>query len=145
MSGTMFPHVVTVYNTDQHPVTFEPMSGITILNGVLFDASKAANVSKSGLQNADSVNLYIPFDVEAIDGVSLFPKTYLTPKEYRKADDKSQFWTLDTKNCFFAKGSVVEPERDFMYINANYDDVHEVTSVDTKDFGNLKHWQVGGK
>ena len=60
----MFPHAVTVYNTyvETDPSTFEEttVNHITVLRGVLLDASKGSNVTKSGLEGADAVNLYIP-------------------------------------------------------------------------------------
>ena len=57
----MFPHVVTVYNTyvETDHSTFEEttVNHITVLRGVLLDASKGSNVTKSGLESADAVNL----------------------------------------------------------------------------------------
>lgn len=50
----MFPHVVTVYNTyvETDPSTLEETTAnhITVLRGVLLDASKGSNVTKSGLE-----------------------------------------------------------------------------------------------
>ena len=59
----MFPHTVTVYNTETEELSendFEPtlVNHITVLRGVLLDASKGSNVTKSGLEGADAVNLY---------------------------------------------------------------------------------------
>ena len=52
----MFPHVVTVYNTyvETDHSTFEEttVNHITVLRGVLLDASKGSNVTKSGLESA---------------------------------------------------------------------------------------------
>ena len=142
---SMFPHTVTVYNTPEDPVTFETVNHITVLRGVFYDASKAVNVRESGLANADSVNMIIPFSVEAADGVSGEPQTYLLPKEYESATDKEKYWTIKTGNeCFFVKGKVVRPDGSFQEINNAFDNVHRVTSVDEKDFGNLKHWEIGG-
>lgn len=141
------PHTVTLYYITEDQVTFEHKNEITILRGVLFDAEKAANVRATGLEGADAVNLYIPFDVEAIDGISLLPKKFISAKRYEYTADKSELWTLDVgSNCFFVKGEVIEPAQTFQYINANYDDVYKVTKVDEKDFGspNMQHWEVGG-
>lgn len=141
---SMFPHTVTVYITEEDPVTFEPASYITILRGVLLDATKAVNVRTSGLETADAVSLYIPFDVTAEDDTAV-PKSYAPPKEFDAAVDKTSLWTIKPSDCFFVKGEVWEPDKDFQYINLNYDGVYRVTSVDEKDFGNLKHWEVGGR
>lgn len=142
---TMFPHTVTVYNTAENPVTLKTENYITVLRGVFYDARKAANVIQSGLTNADSVNLIIPFSVEAVDGVTGEAQTYLPPKEYETAMDKAAHWTIQTgDSCFFVKGEVVRPELSFQKINAAFDNVYRVTSVDEKDFGNLKHFEIGG-
>lgn len=142
---SMFPHTVTVYNTAENPVTFEAENHVTVLRGVFYDSRKAANVIQSGLANADSVNLIIPFAVEAVDGETGEAQTWLNPKAYETATDKSKHWTIraDT-SCFFVKGEIVLPGRTFQDINGAFDNVHRVTSVDEKDFGNLKHWAVGG-
>lgn len=138
------PHTVTVYSPVEDPVTFEVTQHITVLRCVLMDASKASNVRTSGLEGADSVNLFIPFCVKAADGVSLLDKTYVDPKEFESAADKSGLWTLRIGD-FFVKGEVVE-DKDFQYINANYDDVYRITKVDKKDFGSesMRHFEVGG-
>lgn len=141
---TMFPHTVTVYNTSENPTTFETENHITVLSGVFYDSAKAVNVRESGLANADSVNLIIPFGVEATDGVTGEKQTYLPPKEYETAVDKSKYWTIKTDDCFFVKGKVVRPGLSFQQINSSFDYVHKVTTVDVKDFGNLRHFAVGG-
>lgn len=143
---TMFPHTVTVYKTGENPVTFETENHITVLRGVLYDAEKAVNVRESGLTNADSVNLIIPFSAEAVDGLTGEKQTYLPPKKYETAMDKEKHWTIvpKTDNCFFVKDEIVRPDLNFQQINAAFDYVHKVTSVDEKDFGGLPHWEVGG-
>lgn len=150
---SMFPHTVTVYNTSagESPETgfqSNAVNYITILRGVLLDASKAVNVRTSGLEGADAVNLYIPFGVEAVDGVTGGPRRYVSPTEFWSAEDKTGLWTLSINggNTFFVKGEVVEPNKDMEYINSKHDGVYAVTKVDEKDFGspNMKHWEVGG-
>lgn len=138
-------HIVTVYNTsDEDPVTFEKTTHITVLRGVFYDAAKAVNVRESGLTNADSVNLIIPWNVEAVDGVTREPQTYLSPKKYATEANKSKHWTIKTSDCFFVKGEVVRPGSNFQAINKAFDYVHNVTTVDEKDYGNLRHWEIGG-
>ena len=62
----MFPHTITLYNisveTDRDTLNDTVTNHITILKGVLVDASKAVNERESGLVSADAVDLYIPFD-----------------------------------------------------------------------------------
>ena len=147
----MFPHVVTLYNviTEEDPSTFEEttVNHITILRGVLLDAVKAKNVNESGLVGADSVTLYIPRNVEAVDGVTGESKEYIGPVEFWRLDDKTGYWTLSTgQNTFFVKGEAVHPDWTTEKIDATYDDVYDVNTVDFKDFGgDMSHWEVGGK
>lgn len=147
----MFPHVVTVYNTDTIELPendFEPTLAnyITVLHGVLLDAVKGSNVTKSGLEGADAVTLYIPANVEAVDGVTGATKRYVGPIEFWRSDDKSDLWTLSVGgNCFFIKGEAVHPDKTVQAIEAAYDDVYDVKKVDFKDFGgDMSHWEVGG-
>lgn len=143
---SMFPHTVTVYTIEEDPVTYEQTENITVLRGVFCDASKAVNVRESGMVGADAVTLYIPLSTPAVDGETGEEKTYIPPVLYRKSLDKTDVWTLDPENSFFVKGEVVVPGQSFQYLNTNYDDVYEITSVDPKDFGGgMAHWEVGGK
>lgn len=148
------PHTVTIYNVTQETdqTTFKDVqkSYITVLRGVMLQASKAANVRQSGLEGADAVNLYIPFSTPAVDGVTGAAKRYVGPQEFWRAVDKSGLWTLSTDGnggtTFFVKGEVVEPEKTEEAIEMLYDDVYKVTKVDMKDLGSadMQHWEVGG-
>ena len=55
------PHTVTIYNSvkETDPATFKDVTKlyVTILRGVLCEASKGAQVRKTGLEGADAVNL----------------------------------------------------------------------------------------
>lgn len=148
---TMFPHTVTVYNVSQETDkdTFEDVTRLyaTVLKGVLLEASKAVNVRESGLESADAVNLYIPFSVKAVDGVTGKARRYAKPQEYWKAADRSELWTLSVNgnggDTFFVKGEFVTDNQTEALA---HDDCYNVTKVDTKDFGSpdMQHWQVGG-
>lgn len=158
MDETMFPHEITLYSAVDEPTAEDitvtvRKNYITILRGVLVDATKAVNIIDSGLRDADSVDLYIPFDVVAIDPADIDNpdppiKKYVDPVTFWRAEDKSGMWTLKADaNNFFVKGIAVESE------NAPYDlitlkyggNVHVITSVDELDYGGLKHFEVGGK
>ena len=144
---SMFPHTVTLYNVEiqRGPNMTETITNrITILRGVFLEASKAVNVRASGLEGADAVNLYIPFDVIAVDGETGEEKKYVGPIAFREAPDRNGVWTMKPGETFFVKGEVVEPEMSFENISRKYDGVYRITKVDEKDFGRLKHWEVGG-
>lgn len=146
----MFPHTVTLYTvvTEEDPSTFEETTTnyITILRGVLLDAVKAKNVNESGLEGADSVALYVPKDVEAVDGVTGEKKQYVGPVEFWKMEDRSGFWTFSVgENSFFVKGEAVHPDWSGQKIDAAHDDVYNINTVDFKDFGGeMSHWEIGG-
>ena len=148
------PHIVTIYNvtqeTDQETFHDTQKSYITVIRGVMLQASKAVNVRESGLEGADAVNLYVPFASLAVDGVTGQEKRYVVPQEFWRAADKSGIWTLSTDGnggtTFFVKGEVVEPDKTEQMIEMLYDDVYKVTKVDMKDFGSaaMQHFEVGG-
>lgn len=148
---SMFPHVVTLYNvsTEEDPTTFEEttVNHITVLDGVLLDAVKGQNVNESGLENADSVTLYIPVNVSATDGVTGEKKRYIGPVEFWNGENREGVWTISTgENTFFVKGKAVHPDWSNQKISAAYDYVYDVNRVDFKDFGgDMSHWEVGGK
>ena len=144
------PHTVTIYNvTQEQDQDFNDTQKryITVIRGVMLQASKASNVRASGLESADAVNLYIPFSSVAVDGVTGAEKRYVGPQEFWRATDKSKIWTAGNGGTtFFVKGEGVEPDKTEEQIEMLYDDVYKVTKVDMKDFGSpsLQHWQVGG-
>nr|DAV40834.1 MAG TPA: hypothetical protein [Caudoviricetes sp.] len=145
------PHTVTVYNSVKETdlTTFEEVARlyVTILRGVMLQASKGVNVRESGLEGADAVNLYIPFGVEAVDGTTGAPKTYTGPQSFFKAADKSSLWTLsvngDGGTTFFVKGEFVT---DNETVALSHDDCYNLTKVDMKDFGSpdMQHFECGG-
>lgn len=146
------PHTVTIYNIVQEidPTTLDEVEKVytTILRGVMLQASKGVNVRESGLEGADAVNLYIPFTVEAVDGITGKPKTYIGPQSFFKATDKSNLWTLSYKGnggeTVFVKGEFIS---DNMTVVQYHDDCYKVTKVDAMDYGSadMRHWEVGGK
>ena len=145
------PHTITVYNAVQETdsATFEEITKlyVTILRGVMLQASKAVNVRESGLESADAVNLYIPFSVKAVDGTTGKSKTYAPPQAFLAAADKSGLWTLSVNGngglTFFVKGEFVTDKED---VAMAQDGCYNVTKVDEKDFGSvdMRHWEVGG-
>lgn len=158
---TMFPHTITLYNvtieTDKATLESEVINHITILKGVFVNASKAANVRESGIAGADAVDVYIPFDVEAVDAATGKAKGYMPPIEFWRSEDKSDHWTLaiSAKGAgvdgytFFVKGVALppegtKPEKVRSVVEAMYDDAYNITKIDVMDYGGLKHFEIGG-
>ena len=145
------PHTVTIYNivreTDLSTLKEVEHVYITILRGVMLQASKGANVRESGLEGADAANLYIPFAVEAVDGKTGATKTYAKPQEFVKATDRRGLWTLSYNGnggeTVFVKGEFFS---DNMDIVQHQDDCYNVTKVDAMEYGStsMQHWEVGG-
>ena len=146
------PHTVTIYNRtveiDKDTFSETIKHYITVIDGVLLIANKAANVRESGLEGADAVTLHIPANCVAVDGLTGNTKQFVQPIEFQNAADKSVLWTLSNNdgNTFFVKGTVIEEGKDEQTINAMYDDCYRMTSVDFKDFGSetMQHWECGG-
>ncbi|MCI9392553.1 MAG: hypothetical protein HFF65_09185 [Oscillospiraceae bacterium] len=147
LAPTMFPHMVTLYQTEtfiDDKLNETTVNHITVLDGVLLIASKAANVRATGLEGADAVNLYIPFDVKAVDGVTGENKKYVDPvEEWKTEKDKSGIWTISI-GTVFVKDRVVLPDATRTVLELGYDDVYQVTKVDKLDFGGIPHFEVGG-
>lgn len=147
----MFPHVVTLYTleTVADPATLEDTTTayITVLRFVLLDALKKSAVSTQGYDGEDAVTLYIPFAVQATDGLTGAPKRYVPPAAFQQAEDKSGLWTLDTEGkCFFIKGEVVDTDYPPDELEWRYpDSTYIVKSVHTRDYGteDMHHWEVG--
>ena len=155
MSDSMFPHTVTLYHTERvtDKQTFEDrvVNFITVLTGVLCSESKANNIQKTGLTSADTVNLYIPFDVTATDGLTGKEQVYIDPTSFARLEDKSGYWTVSPKErqWWFVKGEALPdpswpPESVADRIKGLYDSyVYTVTTIDRKDYGGLAHIRIG--
>lgn len=134
------PHTVTMVN-----VVDDGYNSV-VLNGVFLDLSKRSNINKSGLSDADSATLFIPFSIQT-------DKTYLPPKQYKSLTERGGYWTIfdDGDNsgadCYFIKGEQNVNIYPFSKARDTYDYVYKVSSVDLRDFGSeaMQHWMVGGR
>ena len=145
------PHTVTIYNvaqvTDKDAFQSNEAIHATVLRGVMLQASKAANVRKTGLEGADAVDLFIPFSVDAVDGTTGTPKEYVGPQKFFAADDRSRIWTLSVNGnggkTVFVKGEYVT---DKLTAVLAHDDSYTLTKVDRMDYGSsdMQHFECGG-
>lgn len=102
--------------------------------------TQGLNISKSGVEEADTAKLFVDPAEQA--------KEYKKPKEYAGLPDKSNVYTFDAEHDFFVAGDVTSEESQetgfFEYMKAKYDDIYRVTTVDEyKDV--MPHIEVGGK
>lgn len=108
---------------------------------VAWENRKGANVLQTGGNiAADHAAIYIPMAGN---------DAYRAPKAWQALVSKVGFWTLQTGD-YIVKGLVTDAISGAFTISslkAKYDDVLQITTVDTYDAGpdDLQHWQVGGK
>lgn len=132
---------VTLFNRSFNAETEEEIYYQTLLEGVDLVETKGANVSKSGMENADAAKLYVDFNNIA--------KTYLPPKEWKNLPDKCKqhFLTFTPATDFFVKGdctgATLPEENAYEWMQENFDDVYKVTTVDKYE-DILPHLEVGG-
>ena len=113
----------------------------TVVANVQWENRKAINVIKSGLQDANSATITIPFARGTVN--------YTKPKAWLALVAKTGYWTLAVGD-YIVKGSVADEISSSFTISqlkAKYDDVVQITIVDTMDFGSsaMQHWEVGCK
>lgn len=84
------------------------------------------------METADSVVVFIP----------LMLNGYVDPKQYVGLEGT---WTLKPGDKI-VKGLIEQDFTKITDLEKAYDDVHDITKVDKKDFGsaNMRHWEVGG-
>lgn len=125
------------FNAETEEETYYP----TLLECVDLVETKGANISKSGIDSADTVKLYVDF--------KNIVKPYLPPKEWENMPDKCKqyFLTFNPAQDFFIKGdqtAVDLPETDaYEWMRNNFDDVYKVTNIDKYE-DILPYFEVGG-
>ena len=146
------PHTVTLYTLIEDEETADVSYNITILKGVMLQASTSTGITAKGASEADNVRLFIPFDCHAYGAETRQYKRFVKPKEFISLDDKTGVWTLITggessqADCFFIKGEVIDTNG-YKYIREHYDDVYDVAGVNIYDYGSkgMQHFEVTGK
>lgn len=109
---------------------------------VAWENRKGSNVLRTGgTIAADQAAIFIPMS-DAPDG-------YTDPKAWQALVTKTGKWTLQVGD-YIVKGLVTDAISGSFTISslkAKYDDVLQISSVDTYDAGpeDLQHWQVGAK
>lgn len=132
---------VTLFNRSFNAETEEETYYPTLLEGADLVETKGANVSKSGMDSADAVKLYVDFGNIA--------KPYLPPKEWENMPDKCKqyFLTFNPAQDFFIKGDhtgTILPKNDaYQWLFDHCDDCYKVTTIDKYE-DILSHFEVGG-
>lgn len=119
-----FPHTMTWYAKTSTPSVFTR----TVVTEVMWQAQKVANTAKSGLVDSDKAIVYVPF--VTADGT-----------------DRSATLTFKIGDYLVPEEVTDEMDADFppTALIAAYPRTVQIRTVDWKDYGALKHVQIGGK
>ena len=151
----MYDTTVTVFNLYRSKqlgiATWYPH----VISGCYFNADKAANVEKTGLENADIAKLHIKYQV--LDGKKMIGNLeYKEPKEWdRQTNDMyEKTVTFTAGEDFFMVGEYPETpinDSDYAegttngfldYMNKQYDNVYSITSAGM--YKVIPHFELGG-
>lgn len=123
---------MSIYNKYTNPLTKEVTYKKHLIKEVFWDDSLGINLN-TGYENADKVNIYIPFNKNDLS-------SYKFPKQYN-----GNGWTIQNGD-FIVKGNINIEEIEKIKDLNNYE-VFEITVVDVKDFGsdNMQHFEIRGQ
>lgn len=128
----MFNKSVTIYN--KYEVDGIEKWQRKIINKLFYDEKKGANTNRTGTEKANKVLLVIPLNLGARNG-------YISPKEFKKIEDKSNNWTI-------SEGDTVvlgECTKEIIKSTKELENKYIITSVDFKNFGDMANWEVNAK
>ena len=140
MADIFYNKTVTVYNRTAEGLMEKETWYPTVLENVRLLLVNSKNVSKTGLNNADSVKLFIKTDN--------LSKDYKKPLEWQNlsAEEKENSFTLTCGVDFFVEGDVskesVQENDFFSYMKQKYDNCFKVMNVEV--FELIPHLEVGG-
>lgn len=128
---------VTIYNKMEKG--YEEIYYPTVLNGVRLLTGKASSLGEKGVVENDNAMLSIKNTPE-------LEKPYLTEKNWKKADDRENYFTLK-EGDFFVEGNTEKEntgiENFFEHMKAAYDNVFRITKVQQYEL--IPHFEVGGR
>lgn len=122
---------MTLYNKYVDPFTHRTSYNKHIIENVFWDDSLGVNLNM-GYENADKVNVYIPYDKNDLS-------EYVEAKKYN-----GNGWTLQNGD-FIIKGETDINEISGIKDLSNYE-AFTITVNDNKDFGssNMQHFEIRG-
>lgn len=131
---------VTIFNRCADDILGDDTWYPTVLHNVRLIEGKGANITATGLADADSAKLFI--NTETLE------KAYLSPIAWQKSAEKAKFFTLASDMDFFVVGDVQGevPPTSGSFLNAmrrKYDGVYRITTVDKYEL--IPHFEVGGE
>ena len=135
----------TVYNHYRNDAANRIEVYRTYLHAVFWEPRKAANITQSGVKEADAFRVFIPLSVSA-EG-----KTYIDPIGYADLppDQIGAHWTLTEGVDCLVKGDApaVNSVKDLKEILPRFYEHFKIMAVDPKHYGgkSMHHWEVSGK
>lgn len=122
---------MTIYNQYIEPFTHTKIYKKHLIENVFWDDSLGINLNM-GYENADKVNVYIPYDKNDLTN-------YKTPKQFN-----GDGWTLQNGD-FMVKGEIDVDNIEGIKDLSQYD-AFVMTVCDNKDFGshNMQHFEIRG-
>lgn len=120
-----------------------------VVSGCWFNDNRAANIEKTGLENADSARVHVPFGYD--DGeIVVGDIGYLAPKAWAAAGCPSNVLTFQEGEGFFLLGEYPETTVDdddyerglFQHLNTTMDGVYRITTVGR--YKVIPHFEIGG-
>lgn len=140
MGDIFYNKTVTVYHRTTEGLMEKETWHPTVLKNVRLLVNRGENISKSGMESADSAKLFIKTSNLSIP--------YKKPLEWQNlsAEDKAKCFTLVSGEDFFVEGDTSAEEISesgfFSYMKGKYDNCFKVTNVDV--FELIPHLEVGG-
>lgn len=133
---------ITLYNSYYDRATETTKYKRTYLHGVDWQGKQATTVIEKGLLSADSIQIFIPYDVNC-------SKQYIGPKAFKRLQDEERdlYFTFKSGDKI-VKGIIdfeltgVKPNN-IAYLENYYDDVINIISV--VDCELTRHWEIGGE
>ncbi len=139
MSDVFYNKTITVFNhSASDDVLSEDTWLPTVLTNVRVLETRGRNVSKSGIEAADSVKIHIKTDN--------LTKPYVEPIAWAGLQDKSSAFTLCQEQDFIVIGDVSNTtitDNFFEVMKEAHDGVYKITNVDKYEL--IPHLEVGGK
>ena len=139
--GLFYNHTVALFNCFCDPDTEEEKCYLTLLENVNLVETKGANVTKSGMDSADAVKLYVD--------LGKIPKPYMEPKAWDalSGKEKPNYITFHPTDDFFIKGDHTDLEIPdsgaYEWAHDNLDSVYKITTVDKYE-DVMPHFEIGG-
>jgi hypothetical protein len=130
---------LTIYNKYIDATTRTEKYQRAVIVGVMWENRSAANKLASGGQiAADKARVFVPFTRGA---------NYVKPKAWQALPNKAGKWTIQEGDIIVYGLVSDEITSSFTVsgLQAKYDDVLTVTSIDRQDALSLGHWEVGAK